>query len=520
MQNFYASPMSLANEEVQALQKDCCEALKGIPSLPVGLKVLQAFFRSLLPTDHILLTFASGEEEDERHVISPEVPIPRDASLKSNATQLAVLKKGPGRVVRIVDNESQSNVCGFVRRLFPQRRFSLLLLRCVFPEDVICSFAVISLKENKTRGNAFNQRHAALAFALFDTLFAYFHTFAADIRTLGQKAENSRFVPLSKLPGMRTVTELLWKVARQDCPVLLLGETGTGKESVAETLYRASARVHGPFIRLNCGSIPDTLIESSLFGHERGAFTGAERTRKGVFERSDKGVLLLDEIGELSLSAQTRLLRVLQEGTFERIGGSEEQSIDVRIIASTHRNLEHMVQQGSFRADLFFRLNVFPIFIPPLRERVEDIPVLVQHLVRRRVTALGVPQVPVISRDNMAELMAYPWPGNIRELHNTVERAVILWGADINCPLEIHPSNRFLTGSGQDAGQGGRDHGDRGQNLERASSFPTLNEVITTHIDRALHRCGGKISGKNGAAELLGVNANTLRSKMKKLGML
>ncbi len=225
--------------------------------------------------------------------------------------------------------------------------------------------------------------------------------------------------------GLRGVMEMVHQVATLDSPVLLLGETGAGKEVVANFIHYSSSRKEGPFIKVNCGAIPETLVDSELFGHEKGAFTGATTQKRGRFERAQNGTILLDEIGELPLQAQVRLLRVLQSKEIERVGGATTIPIDVRIISATQRNLEDMVHQGSFREDLWFRLNVFPIMIPPLRQRKEDIPDLVHHFVIRKSKELKLNDVPMISSSGIDRLMSYLWPGNVRELENIVERALI-----------------------------------------------------------------------------------------------
>ncbi len=347
---------------------------------------------------------------------------------------------------------------------------------------------------------------------MLDGLMRYFERHVTlDASGTGQEMMG-RFLPLVQLPGMHQVCEMIWQVSRQDCPVLRLGETGTGKEAVAETLYRSSGRVDAPFIKMNCGSLPESLMESELFGHEKGAFTGAVASRKGFFERAHRGMLLLDEVGELSLPAQTRLLRVLQEGVLERVGGDEERRIDVRIIAATHRNLDRMVQSSGFRSDLYFRLSVFPIAIPPLRRRPEDIPVLIRFFIARKCSEYCVQNLPEPSPENMKELLSYPWPGNLRELSNAVERAVILWMGDMRRPLVISPTARFMPQEQEPASAGIAAAPAQGR-------FETLNEVISRHILRALERSGGKISGKGGAAELQDMHPNTLRARMQKLGI-
>jgi transcriptional regulator with GAF, ATPase, and Fis domain len=226
--------------------------------------------------------------------------------------------------------------------------------------------------------------------------------------------------------GLRDVMSQVDRVAPLDSPVLLLGETGTGKELIVRAICRRSRRTGGPFVPVNCGAIPATLLDSELFGHERGAFTGAVTQRKGFFERAHGGTIFLDEVGELPLELQARLLRVLQEKQFERVGGTETVSVDIRVIAATHRDLPQMVTDGRFRDDLYFRLSVFPIAVPPLRERRDDIPVLVDHFLRLKGKQMALGYVPPLAPGALDRLLGYAWPGNVRELENAVERALIL----------------------------------------------------------------------------------------------
>jgi transcriptional regulator with GAF, ATPase, and Fis domain len=300
--------------------------------------------------------------------------------------------------------------------------------------------------------------------------------------------------------GLRDVMRHVEQVAPTDAPVLLLGETGSGKEVVARSIHKRSARAAGPILRVNCGAIAPELIDSELFGHERGSFTGAAAQRRGWFERGDGGTLFLDEIGELPLAAQVRLLRVLQDGTFERVGGGEELHTNVRVIAATHRDLGAMVRAGRFREDLWYRINVYAIRLPPLRQRRADIAALSAHFADRAGRRLGSQQLAVRGED-LSLLQAYDWPGNVRELAAVIDRAAILGGG---VRLEIR---RAL---GSDEPPPVRDQVD---------AFPTLDDAIREHIERALVRTRGKIEGAGGAAKLLGLHANTLRSRMEKLGV-
>jgi formate hydrogenlyase transcriptional activator len=298
---------------------------------------------------------------------------------------------------------------------------------------------------------------------------------------------------------MREVLKQVEKVAPSDSTVLILGETGTGKELIARALHRRSKRASRAFVRVNCAAIPQSLIASELFGHEKGAFTGALQRRVGRFEAADGGTLFLDEIGDLPTETQIALLRVLQEREFERVGSNHPISVDVRLIAATNRDLSAAVTSGSFRQDLFYRLNVVPIAIPSLRERAEDIPLLVEYFVGRYASAAGK-NIRHIGKDTLEVLRAYHWPGNIRELQNVVERAVILNETDI---LVVDESW-----------------------LKRESADSSPHEGLSAPADRememietALAESHGRISGPSGAAAKLGIPRQTLESKIRRLGI-
>jgi transcriptional regulator with GAF, ATPase, and Fis domain len=312
-------------------------------------------------------------------------------------------------------------------------------------------------------------------------------------------------VTVGALGGLRHVMELVQRVAPLSSPVLLLGETGTGKEVLAHAIHAISPRRDKPFVRVQCGAIPEALLDSELFGHEKGAFTGAMTLRYGRFERAHGGTIFLDEIGELTPEAQVKLLRFLQEKEFERVGGSETLRVDVRVIAATHRDLPERVRQGRFREDLFFRLNVFPLTIPPLRQRREDIPQLLASFVSSKCRELNLPVPPPLDAEALARLQTYSWPGNVRELQNIVERALITSG---NGPLRFPD-----LGNASSAAQTTPD-------APRApASLPTLESINAEHIRKAMRAARGKIQGTGGAAELLGLQANTLRARMRKLGV-
>lgn len=297
--------------------------------------------------------------------------------------------------------------------------------------------------------------------------------------------------------ALESVLEQVERVAPTDSTVLIQGETGTGKELIARAVHTLSQRLGRPFVKLNCAAIPFDLLESELFGHERGAFTGAIAQKIGRFELADKGTLFLDEVGDIPLALQPKLLRVLQEQEFERLGSTRTHQVDVRLVAATNRNLVEMVKRNEFRSDLYYRLNVFPIPLPPLRERREDIPALVEHFVEiysRRMDK----QIEHTSPETMSALVSHPWPGNIRELQNFIERSVILTSGNV-----LHAPLASLTGA-----------------TAVGSMEPTtLEDAEREHIRKILEQTRWVVSGPNGAAARLGIKRSTLYFRMQKLGI-
>jgi formate hydrogenlyase transcriptional activator len=304
---------------------------------------------------------------------------------------------------------------------------------------------------------------------------------------------------VGKSDVLKLVLEKIEQVAKADATVLILGETGTGKELVARAIHEHSDRKDHPLVKVNCAALPSSLIESELFGHEKGAFTGASQQAIGRFELASGGTIFLDEIGDLDLDVQTKLLRVLQEGQFERVGSGKTLSADLRVIAATNRDLRGAMQQGRFRADLYFRLSVFPIEVPPLRARREDIPLLVWHFVAKKQARLGK-RIDTISQETMDRLVEYPWPGNIRELENVVERSMILSPSttlvaeSLLVPVEMRASVPVAKSAG-------------------------IEDLMRGHILGVLGDCRWRIKGAGAAADRLGMNPSTLRYRMKKLGI-
>ena len=305
--------------------------------------------------------------------------------------------------------------------------------------------------------------------------------------------------------ALRKVLRQAEQVAPTDTTVLILGETGTGKELLAHAIHNHSPRQKHPLVKVNCAALPAPLIESELFGHEKGAFTGADTRRMGRFALADGGSIFLDEVGELPLDLQAKLLRVLEEGEFELVGGSRTVSVDVRIIAATNRDLSKAVAEGTFRSDLYYRLSIFPVTMPPLRERREDIRMLVTHLVKQLSVKLGK-QIDSIPQSVINVLQNYEWPGNVRELKNVIERAVIITQGP---KLQLIESLDPLTSKTESDDLP----------LEPASESETLEQGEYRLILRTLKKVHWRVEGPGGAAELLGVHSSTLRSRMKKLGV-
>jgi len=304
--------------------------------------------------------------------------------------------------------------------------------------------------------------------------------------------------------GLQEVMSHVDRVAALDIPVLLMGETGVGKEIVATSIHQRSNRTAGPLISFNCGAIPDTLLESELFGYEKGAFTGASEMKYGYFEQADGGTVFMDEIGELSLKAQVKLLRFLQTMEFQRVGGKRPIAIDVRVVAATNRDLDTMVNEGRFRKDLWYRLNVFPIHIPPLRERKSDIPELALYFARSKSNEMNLPYDFNFAPESMEQLQAYQWPGNVRELQNVIERGLIISRGE---PLSFSELAETRTRAQEE------------KPFSTSTHFPTMDELMSQHIRKSLILSKGKIEGPGGAAELLSLNPSTLRGRMRKLGI-
>jgi len=358
--------------------------------------------------------------------------------------------------------------------------------------------------------NVYSQEHLRILSSLepiFSQFVAKIYS-KEDLNLSSKKAEikNAKVVTEEGFEGiignssqMNSVFNYIRKVAPSDTSVLVLGESGTGKEKIAQSIHALSPRKDKPLVIINCGAIPENLAESLLFGHEKGAFTGALDKRIGKFELADGGTIFLDEVGEMSLELQVKLLRVLQEREIERVGGTSSMKIDVRIIAATNKNLEEEVAAGRFRMDLYYRLHVFPIMVPPLKKRKEDIPDLANHFIAVYSDKMGR-KAPILSDAALQQIMNYNWPGNIRELEHVMQRAILLTDGNTIKEIELSMSSKMHP-----------------EPVSESFSIKTILENERDYILYILKKCNGKISGSGGAAEILDIHPSTLNSKIKKL---
>lgn len=413
--------------------------------------------------------------------------------------------------VRIVNRPESDPVIKKIAATLSLTKSSFLILRCVIESQRVGSLTITAQGRDRYTErdirllSLLNEPFAiALSNALrYQEVLQLKNLLTDDNRYLHQELFRvSEQGIIGSAFGLQNVMEMVRKVAIIDSPVLLLGESGVGKGVIASAIHSLSPRRTGPFITVNSGAIPETLMDSELFGHEKGAFTGAIEQKRGRFERAHQGTIFLDEIGELSPQAQVRMLRVLQEKVIERVGGNKSIPVDIRIIAATHQNLREMVKANQFRKDLWFRINLFPIYVPPLRERRGDILPLVHHFISKKAKELKLSQVPKTAPGSIDLLMKYGWPGNVRELENVVEREMIL---NKTGPLTFKSLVR------------NERYADTSNSSDTWDGPLNLDAVTASHIRMVLTRTNGIVDGPGGAAALLEINPSTLRSRMKKL---
>lgn len=476
------------------------------------------YMREFLPVDRIFLqiyesdlgamrTVATATAENGRKV---DLLTPLDEETRDPIQDHAAA--APKEVV-VIDSEERNPVAREMLRFHDIQGWSILRMRLA-TEGGRLGYVILTAED----ADCYTVEHARLLLLLEDPFtIALANTLVHRevLKLRDRLADDNRYLHRELLRisgdeivgvdfGLREVMQQVRQVAPTESPVLLTGETGVGKDVIANAIHLGSPRRDGPFIPVNCGAIPESLLDSELFGHEKGAFTGALSRKRGRFERADTGTILLDEIGEMPLQAQVRLLRVIQHREIERVGGSERIPVDIRIITATNQNLATMVQAGRFREDLWFRLNVFPIVVPPLRDRSSDIPALIRHFIERKARELKIGDTPQLAPGAIDDLMAYDWPGNVRELENMVERAMILHRGE---PLRFDDLGTSVSGKAAAAP------------LATDEEPLDLDRVVARHIRLVLGMTGGKIHGPGGAGELLGVNPNTLRYRMRKLGI-
>lgn len=477
-----------------------------------------SFFKNYFPLDGIGVSVLDQEKGGVEIIISHLTDsLPSfNGFIKLNKEGLDFIEKNKDGVI-ITRSLEDNPVTAAVNKVAGIKSVSNIVLHLKIDNERIGVFVMFSEKPdmfNEEHARLLNLLHDPLAIAIsnqvrFQELLKLKNLLKEDNQYLYRELiRKSGDTIIGAESGLKDVMTMVSQVAKIDSKVLILGETGVGKEVIASSIHKASERSDKPFIKLNCGAIPENLIDSELFGHEKGAFTGAVSTKRGRFERADKGTLFLDEIGELPPDAQTRLLRVLQTGEFERVGGKEPVKADVRIISATHRDLNELVKTGKFREDLLFRINVFPIHVPPLRQRIEDIPEYVEYFINRKSIELNIPFKPEISMEAFSSLKRHNWPGNIRELENTVERELI---KTIGTGSKKLYFNEFADSIRS------RKVTENADEKEDSNFLVTADELFRIHVKKVMEITKGRIQGKGGAAEILGLNPSTLRNRLRKL---
>jgi transcriptional regulator with GAF, ATPase, and Fis domain len=487
-----------------------CSSLNGEISLYRCLKYISKH----IPADMIYLTlfdpktdtlhFVARADSSKGEKLNRSIKMPEKAKGIANAPHDIIIRNSPCR--EIIDRIKAKEI--------GRKDFSCLVLPLEIEGQNLGAADLVAAGNDR-----FTEKHAALFSILREPLSFAMSNVVRNERLSEQKeqlADDYRYLHqelrhttgdkiIGSDKGLKDVMLLVSQAAPLNTTVLLQGETGVGKDVIANAIHIASPRKDGPFIRVNCGAIPETLVDSELFGHEKGAFTGAISEKRGRFERAYKGTIFLDEIGELLPNIQIRLLRVLQNREIERVGGKKTINVDIRVICATHQDLKEQVSRGRFREDLWYRINAFPIQLPPLRHRKEDIPDLAIYLTDRKSKEMGIYTPPELHPDAIDQLMAYDWPGNIRELENVIERTLInnrTGPLSFNHLLQPHETVP------------------RAGHANQVKTFGALDDFLRKHISDVITMTKGRVEGPNGAAEILKINPSTLRKKMKKLGIM
>ena len=508
--------MEKFNQIILDIWREACRHIEIAESLPQMAKILshhmplaQICIRRLDETNFQVNTIAAGFRE------SGQVSCFRSTSC--TAGQIRTVKSRSDRPPVLHGSMSESEQA-FIRLIFPFEHHDIMIGNLGTHEGDHTYLVLIAQKKNP-----FTLKHAEMVKMLLEPLCVALENDFRLLETnrLREAAEADKKNLLTKLSrsgigdviigqdtGLKMVMNRVALIAKSDVPVLIFGETGTGKELISRIIHQQSERSEGPFIRVNCGAIPAELIDAQLFGHEKGAFTGAVESRQGWFERADGGTLFLDEVGEMSPEAQIRLLRILQDGWMERVGGKRALRVNVRIVLATHRDLASMVAAGEFREDLWYRISTFPVFLPPLRDRLQDLKALAEHFARRSAVRFGL-SVVLPDAEQIALLGSYSWPGNIRELAAVIDRAALLGNGQV-----LDMKTALGWGDSMEA-HAVRDEGKK----QSGPDTWALDDTIRQHIQAALTRCKGRIEGPEGAARLLEINPHTLRGRMRKLGI-
>lgn len=513
-QQFASQRQFLLQQQIRALIIDPISSIEKRSKIP-------AVFQSLLPFDYLAYRYIPKSNDAEISDIFLRIGFNEYQKLEVSEKVLEdiiafnKISNVPGVTFptnsRLYQGDNFAELTRLSASQGPIQRYQLnsSLQFCASDEEGQLYIALYNKKNE-----AFDFSHTALISKVRKEMLNLFHSLlnSSEVSDVKQLRKATRIQPVKesvrfegiqgKSAGLLNVLDNIDLVAATSVSVLILGESGTGKEKVAYNIHKLSSRAEQPYITVNCAAMPAELIESELFGHEKGSFTGASEKRIGKFEVANGGTIFLDEIGEMPLDSQVKLLRVLQEKQFEPIGGSRSVKVDIRIVAATNRNLEKEVAEGRFRLDLFYRLNVYPIELPPLRDRKDDIPLLANYFLAKSATEMGRESVPELSEAVIKRLSSYYWPGNIRELQHLIERTLIKTRGNIidDVALPDTTIDRYTTD-------------------KIGYSAKTLEENEIEHILSVLKSCNGKVSGSGGAAEILGIPSSTLTSRMKKLGI-